>query len=145
MFRFYAQPVVGAVAASTSHFAYGVATMPSGSEALPPSSGIVTDEENHDLRSMIERGAEVEVQVSQPGSRGLGAALLWMYPGMYLASSGKLGVCFLCCLFEWSSRYIYFYDGGYGVVVKTSRVQNGARLTVCRFCGTKWTVLKIAV
>lgn len=34
-------------------------------------------------------GGAVEFSVSTNGSRGLQAALLWMYPGMFLASSGE--------------------------------------------------------
>ena len=42
-------------------------------------------------------GDAVEFSVSAPGSRGLQAAMLWMYPGMFLASSGEvLRRC--CCI-----------------------------------------------
>lgn len=94
VFHFLAEPLAGAAAAAAGAGAGAAAV--SSARAIGASSPAVSWSTSIGaLDGAIATGAEggegemVEFSVSDQGSRGLRVALLFMYPGMYLASSGE--------------------------------------------------------
>lgn len=84
VFRFYAAPLAGAAATAAANAV----------SSSDPASGLRSLSSVMGLEAAMADGggkagnAVVEFSVSEPGSRGMQAAMLWMYPGMFLASSG---------------------------------------------------------
>lgn len=93
VFRFFAEPLAGGGGAAISAAA-GAATAAGGSNSADHSSAV-------DLLRATSggdgEGTGVEFSVTESGSLGLQKAMLWMYPGMYLASSGEA----LCTTVGW--------------------------------------------
>lgn len=92
--------VVGLVSGATAAGYGGLGSGGAGGDGLGDAFGV---------REGVEDGGVVEFEVPMTGSRGLQAAMFWMYPGMYLASSG-----------EWCvKRYFLGLCGGRGCMLRS--------------------------
>lgn len=79
VFHFFAEPLAGSGGATTINAAVG-----SNSADHSSAVGFLRATSGGD-----GEGTGVEFSVSESGSLGLQKAMLWMYPGMFLASSGE--------------------------------------------------------
>lgn len=96
VFRFVAEPLAGAATVGVTAAAAAAAIANANHEgSFLPESGLRNEPPSRGLEEILlgidamDVGELVEVTVTEAGSHGLQAAMLWMYPGMYLASSGE--------------------------------------------------------
>lgn len=109
VFRFFAEPLTGGTAAAIAAAAAAAgakaavggsnSTDPVAATATATASAILLSSSSSDVGLLRAKGSwdgegtGVEFSVTETGSLGLQKALLWMYPGMFLASSGERRFC----------------------------------------------------